>query len=155
MVLKAWEFSLDWQCTTSNNASQTDRSMETKRKEQEQQEGSWWEDLIAPPHCLGLGTLGEIGGEPEPPLRILDDPAKLPPSPERFLGRVLRFHNAKVLVEISLHLFFFFFNYYYYHCRSHRPRSAKGKNMSKSWAKWDYGSWKEADGFFFFLHRFQ
>lgn len=54
-------------------------------------------------HGLGLGSLGEIGGEAETALGVLDHGAQLPPSPERLLRRVLRLHPAKPIVHVALH----------------------------------------------------
>ena len=66
-------------------------------------------DLIGFLHGFGLHPLVEVGGEPKPPLRVLDDPADLPPSLERLIRRVLGLDTAKILIQIALHLFLYFF----------------------------------------------
>ena len=63
------------------------------------------QDLIGFLHGFGLHPLVEVGSEPEPPLRVLDDAADLPPSLERLLRRVLGLDVTKILIQIALHFF--------------------------------------------------
>lgn len=90
-------------CRTNSTTSKLEnQNFVTKRKEMKDM--AWkLQNLIGTSDSISLEALRQIGSESEPPFRVLNQPAELPPSLKCFLRRVLGFHIPKVLIQVTFH----------------------------------------------------